>query len=68
MNPTHSTTAPMDRALQIVTEHLLHAQRSHEEALRLQSLGQTQAAQTQSRMTRVFLHNALHRIDRHTPL
>ncbi len=50
-----------------MAEHLSHAQRSHELALRLQAQGQTEAARQQSRMTRVFLNNALHRIDRHAP-
>ncbi len=56
-----------DPVLRIVAEHLHHAQRSHELALRLQAEGETEAARQQSRMTRVFLHNALHRIDRHAP-
>ena len=56
-----------DPALRIVAEHLDHAQRSHALALRLQAEGETEAAREQSRMTRVFLHNALHRIDWHAP-
>lgn len=55
----------LDRALHIVAQHLAHAQRSHQQALRLQSRGLSDAAREQSRMTRVFLHNALHRIDDH---
>ena len=66
-----STATPVcdttDSALRIVAEHLHHAQRSHELALRLQAEGETEAARQQSRMTRVFLHNALHRIDRLAP-
>lgn len=65
--PNPSTLTSADRALQIVAEHLRHAQRSHEQAMHLQAQGQNEAAQEQSRMTRVFLHNALDRIDRHTP-
>ena len=34
----------VDQALRIVAEHLSHAQRSHELALRLQAQGQTEAA------------------------
>ena len=56
-----------DPVLRTVAEHLNHAQRSHALALRLQAQGETEAARQQSRMTRVFLHNALHRIDRHAP-
>ena len=63
-----SPSGKTDQALRIVAEHLSHAQRSHEMALRLQAQGQTEAARQQSRMTRVFLHNALHRIDWHTQL
>ena len=66
-----STATPVcdttDSALRIVAEHLSHAQRSHALALRLQAQGQIEAARQQSRMTRVFLHNALHRIDRLAP-
>ncbi len=58
---------PMDKALHIVAQHLRHAQRSHEQAQHLRRLGQTQAACEQNRMTRVFLHNALHHINQHTP-
>lgn len=65
--PTHATSTQTERALLIVAEHLRHAQRSHELALKLQAQGQAEAARQQSRMTRVFLHNALHRIDLHTP-
>ena len=63
--PTPSETT--DPVLRIVAEHLGRAQRSHALALRLQAQGETEAARQQSRMTRVFLHNALHRIDRHAP-
>ncbi len=56
------------RALEIAAHHLLHAQRSHEKALRMHALGQCEAASEQSRMTRVFLHNALHRINAHAVL
>ena len=62
-----STGEKPDPALRIVAEHLHHALRSHALALRLQAEGETEAARQQSRMTRVFLHNALHRIDRHAP-
>lgn len=65
--PITANTDSVARALQIVAEHLRHAQRSHEHALRLQAQGETEAARQQSRMTRVYLHNALHRIDRHAP-
>jgi len=37
----------VDQALRIVAEHLSHAQRSHELALRLQAQGQTEAARQQ---------------------
>lgn len=67
MNTPSQPSGTIDQALRIVAEHLSHAQRSHELALRLQAQGQTEAARQQSRMTRVFLHNALHRIDRHAP-
>ena len=62
-----SAPAQIAQALRLVTEHLRHAQHSHDMALRLQAEGQTEAARQQSRMTRVFLHNALHRIDWHAP-
>jgi hypothetical protein len=63
-SPTDATT----RALQIVTEHLRHAQRSHELAQHMHAQGQIQAARQQSRMTRIYLHNALHRIDLHSQI
>lgn len=57
---------PTERALFIVAQHLQHAQSSHAQAMRLQARGEHEAARTQSRMTRVFLHNALQRIDVHS--
>lgn len=53
-----------EQALQIAHAHLQRAVRSHQQALRLQAAGQDAAARTQSRMTQVLLHNALHHIAR----
>jgi hypothetical protein len=61
----HPQASATERALFVVAQHLRHAQHSHEQALRLQAQGEHEAARSQSRMTRVFLHNALHRIDQH---
>lgn len=60
-------TQTIERALHIVAQHLIQALRSHEKTLSLQAQGQCQEARQQSRMTRVFLHNALCRIDQHAP-
>lgn len=58
-------TRPLaEQALQIAQAHLQRAVRSHQQALRLQAAGQDAAARTQSRMTQVLLHNALHHIGR----
>lgn len=53
------------RALWLAGEHLRHAGASHARACSLQSQGRAQEAQAQSRMTQVFLNNAMHHLQRH---
>lgn len=67
MSPAHEgIRTPAEQALQIAQAHLQRAVRSHQQAVRLQASGQDDAARTQSRMTQVLLHNALHHIGRQT--
>ena len=55
---------PRARALHVVSEHLRHAGLSHERACALQAQGLEQEARSQSRMTEVFLNNAIHHLQR----
>lgn len=74
MNPSpqdfqHTTADPgllaRQRALRIAGEHLRHASLSHARACALQDKGLHQQSSEQSRMTQVFLSNALHHLHSH---
>ena len=53
------------RALKMAGEHLRHAGLSHARACALQDKGLHPQAHEQSRMTQVFLNNALHHLQGH---
>lgn len=55
------------KALKMASEHLRHASASHTQACALQDHGQLCEAREQSRMTQVFLSNALYHLHRHAP-
>jgi len=55
------------RALKLASEHLRHAGLSHARACALQDKGMHQQSREQSRMTQVFLSNALYHLQSHAP-
>lgn len=63
----HAAASPAEQRLFIVSEHLRHAGLSHSRACTLEHAGQIEQARQQSRMTQVFLHNALHHLGLHSP-
>lgn len=65
-DPQHPGTASPQRALWLAGEHLRHAGLSHARACALQAQGLEQEARSQSRMTEVFLNNAIHHLQRQT--
>jgi hypothetical protein len=55
------------RALKLASEHLRHAGLSHARACALQDKGMHPQSRAQSRMTQVFLSNALYHLQNHAP-
>ncbi len=66
-HPAARSASAAQQRLFIVSEHLRHAELSHAQACSLEQGGQTEQARQQSRMTQVFLHNALHHLGLHSP-
>ena len=65
-HPEHQL-AYRQRALKLASEHLRHAGLSHARACALQDKGMHQQSREQSRMTQVFLNNALYHLQSHAP-
>jgi len=61
---THIGLSGIPRDFFIIDAHLKKASESSEAACRLQSRGQLMDAIAQNKLTRVFLHNALARLER----
>lgn len=61
-----SGLASPQRALWLAGEHLRHAGLSHARACALQAQGLAHEALSQSRMTEVFLNNAIHHLQTQT--
>ena len=57
--------AHSQRALRVASEHLRHAGLSHDRACSLQARGKHLQACEQSRMTQVFLSNAIYHLQQH---
>jgi len=61
-SPSACITDAIEKEFRIVSAHLKKAHQSNELATRLQQKGFSKDAQQQSRLTKVFISNAMHHV------
>ena len=61
-SPSARTNDAIEKEFRIVSAHLKKAHQSNELATRLHQKGFAQDAQQQSRLTKVFISNAMHHV------